>query len=211
MNDILKFLDGNISHQRIGKIKHSFKNKHLFCLIDLLRIRDDSYPIFKKKPWFFSINRFNLLSLNIKDFGQRNSYKIQDLTKYILKISNIKKCDKIYLFCFPKTLGLGFNPLSVYFIYNRNKLIKNVYEVKNTFGDIHHYVTRSSNKYETFNKKMFVSPFYNNNGYYSLFSSANERNLIVNVNYLLKKQIIFKANVKADLIENSKFKIFKLF
>ena len=62
-------------------------------------------------------------------------------------------------------------------------------------------------KYETFNKKMFVSPFYNNNGYYSLFSSANERNLIVNVNYLLKKQIIFKANVKADLIENSKFKI----
>ena len=211
MKDVLNFLDGNINHQRIGKVKHSFKNKHLFCLIDILKIRDNSLSVIKDKPWFFSINRFNLLSLNINDFGQRDSSKIQDLTKYILKISNIKKCDKIYLFCFPKTLGFGFNPLSVYFIYNRNKLIKNVYEVKNTFGDIHHYVTRGSNKDETFNKKMFVSPFYDNDGYYSLFSSINGGKLFINVNYLIKKQILFKANVTAYLIESSKLKIFNLF
>ena len=34
-----------------------------------------------------------------------------------------------------------------------------IYEVKNTFGDIHHYITNNKISKNKFHKKMFVSPF----------------------------------------------------
>ena len=46
------------------------------------------------------------------------------------------------LLCYPRLLGFTFNPLSVYFCHSRRaanwRLI--IYEVRNTFGDIHAYV-----------------------------------------------------------------------
>ena len=45
------------------------------------------------------------------------------------------------LLCYPRLFGFTFNPLSVYFCYRAGgELALVVYEVRNTFGDIHAYV-----------------------------------------------------------------------
>jgi uncharacterized protein len=47
---------------------------------------------------------------------------------------------KVLLLCYPRLLGYTFNPLSVYFCYSADgRLALMVYEVRNTFGDIHGY------------------------------------------------------------------------
>ena len=45
------------------------------------------------------------------------------------------------LLCYPRLLGYTFNPLSVYFCFRADgALALMIYEVRNTFGDIHAYV-----------------------------------------------------------------------
>ena len=45
------------------------------------------------------------------------------------------------LLCYPRLFGYTFNPLSVYFCHGADgRLALIIYEVRNTFGDIHAYV-----------------------------------------------------------------------
>ena len=84
------------------------------------------------------------------------------------------------MFTFPKILGFGFNPLSLYFCYNKKKELNQIiFEVKNTFGDIHHYILDNIKKNglkQKTNKKLFVSPFFQKKGFFDLkkiFSTLN--------------------------------------
>jgi DUF1365 family protein len=48
---------------------------------------------------------------------------------------------RVLLLCYPRLLGFTFNPLSVYFCHRaEGELALIIYEVRNTFGDIHAYV-----------------------------------------------------------------------
>jgi uncharacterized protein len=48
---------------------------------------------------------------------------------------------RVLLLCYPRLFGYAFNPLSVYFCYAAcGALALIVYEVRNTFGEIHPYV-----------------------------------------------------------------------
>ena len=71
---------------------------------------------------------------------------------------------KIKLLCYPRILGYVFNPLSIFFVYDENDyLISILYEVKNTFGEQHTYVFKTSsynsNVENNCEKKFYVSPF----------------------------------------------------
>ena len=82
------------------------------------------------------------------------------------KLENIgidNKDVKIKLFCYPRILGYVFNPLSVFFIYDKyDKIISLFYEVKNTFGEQHTYIFKAEDNETLRNscvKKFHVSPF----------------------------------------------------
>lgn len=66
----------------------------------------------------------------------------------------------------PRILGYAFNPLSTYFCYRRDgSLCATVYEVHNTFGEIHRYVapveiSKGALRQEA-DKVFHVSPFMN--------------------------------------------------
>ncbi len=48
---------------------------------------------------------------------------------------------RVLLLCYPRLLGYTFNPLSVYFCYRADgELALLIYEVRNTFGELHAYV-----------------------------------------------------------------------
>ena len=71
------------------------------------------------------------------------------------------------LLCYPRLLGYTFNPLSVYFCYRAaGRLALLIYEVRNTFGEIHAYVLpvragemSAAGVRQEQNKLFYVSPF----------------------------------------------------
>jgi len=73
----------------------------------------------------------------------------------------------VLLLCYPRLLGYTFNPLSVYYCHRADgTLALIIYEVRNTFGDIHSYVLpvtagqRSDAGIRQVQDKLFyVSPF----------------------------------------------------
>ena len=70
----------------------------------------------------------------------------------------------IKLLCYPRIWGYVFNPLSVFFIYDKkSNLISILYEVKNTFDEQHTYIFKLKKTDELIEhnckKKFHVSPF----------------------------------------------------
>jgi DUF1365 family protein len=71
----------------------------------------------------------------------------------------------ISLFCMPRILGYGFNPISVYFCSNRSGgLIAILYQVHNTFGQRHSYLIPVTQPHDgvieqSCAKDFYVSPF----------------------------------------------------
>ena len=218
ISNSIKFFSGVIYHQRIGKIEHFFKNKINAILIDLKTKGDTNTEVF---PYFFSIEKFNFLHWSSKDHGPRinnlNRDGLYDFIKNLVINSSQKKneIDSIKLLTFPKILGYGFNPLSVYFCYDANyKLIHFVFEVRNTFGDMHHYVLGNVDKkgaYQETTKKMFVSPFYEKKGHYNLYANYTHNQILTSVKYFISNKLIFSASMNLNELEfNDKNIVFSI-
>ena len=151
---------GEVIHKRFKPKEHSFKYKVFSLLIDLSEIQ----TIEKKIP-FFSYNKINLISFFDKDHGDRDGSSLKVWVEKNLNLLGIdESIIKIKLLCYPRIFGYVFNPLSIFFVYNKNSsLIAILYEVKNTFGEQHTYVFKvDANKKLIKNnctKKFYVSPF----------------------------------------------------
>jgi len=94
----------------------------------------------------------------------------------------------IKLLCFPRFFGYVFNPLSIFYCYDRNFKLKAIlYEVKNTFNEQHTYVFRSSPTskvvFHKCNKKFYVSPFIQMKTFYNFRLSKPGKN----INVLIKQ------------------------
>ena len=203
---------GQIFHKRTYGNVHFFKNTSLFLLIELIEFSKIKSKSRHGLPFFFAYNKFNVLSWYAEDHGNRQKKSdTNDLIKFLRKLNN-KSFDKIFLFCLPRVFGLGFNPLSIYFCYKNNKLLQTVFEVKNTFGDIHHYVLKQldfKGNLQKANKLLFVSPFFPNKGYYHLDSKILKNKIKIDIKYFIKNSLHLHANVRAQKIKFSSLEIFK--
>ena len=152
--------NGKVIHKRFKPKKHFFKYRVFSLLLSLDEIKKIDKNIF-----FFSYNKFNLISFHDKDHGNRDGSPLIGWVKKNLKTIGIdEEKITIKLLCYPRILGYVFNPLSIFFIYNKHmEIISILYEVKNTFGEQHTYVFKvdKDNDYVKNNcdKKFFVSPF----------------------------------------------------
>ncbi len=151
--------NGQVIHKRFKPKQHYFKYNVFSFLIDLEELR-----IIEKKIKFFSYNKFNLISFYDEDHGNRDgSSLIFWVKKNLNQISVDTSQIKIKLLCYPRILGYVFNPLSIFFVYDKNSsLVAILYEVKNTFGEQHTYIFKTNdNKIIKNNcsKKFYVSPF----------------------------------------------------
>ena len=214
----IKFYEAKINHRRYGKKKHFFKNQTNAILIDL---KNKPQQKQSKYPSLFSLEKFNLLTWSASNHGnQLESSTSYDLFRFIKKLCFNKTKDKeeihkIKLLTFPKIFGFGFNPLSVYFAYsNKGLLIHSIFEVRNTFGDMHHYVLRNINLKkisQKTSKKLFVSPFYPKKGNYKLFANHVSDVIKISVEYTLQNKKVFLANMKLKEIKFNNLNILKAF
>ena len=128
-------------------------------------------------------------------------------------VNEKRKIYEVKLLTFPKVLGFGFNPLSIYFCYNnKGLLLHSVFEVRNTFGDIHHYILKKTQKNgdsQKTLKKLFVSPFYKKTGCYHLYSKQIDRKILTSVKYIIDNNIVFSASMDLKEIEFKNLNILK--
>ena len=118
---------GLVTHERYKPKKHFFSYKTFSLLIDLNEIGE-----IEKKIKFFSYNKFNILSFYNIDHGNRDGNSLVKCVKNILKKSKINfDIGKIKLLCYPRFFGYVFNPLSIFYCYDKNLKLKAIlYEVK---------------------------------------------------------------------------------
>ena len=144
-NSDIKLFKGFIYHKRNGHVGHFFKNTTNAILIDLNKNYDKNKS---KYPILFSIDKFNLFSWSPSNHGsQQKKSSNECLYKFIINlitssINEKRKIEVVKLLTFPKVLGFGFNPLSIYFCYNnKGLLLHSVFEVRNTFAVSYTHLT----------------------------------------------------------------------
>lgn len=153
---------GDVMHQRFFPMQYRFKYQMISLKIDIDQIEE----VANDSRWF-SLNRFNLFSLRFEDFGARQPRHWRSWVNGLLRHYGIQQAPhRVELVCFPRFLGMGFNPLAMWYAYNAdNELIAIIGETSNTFNQWHHYVlTNQGNPLETpikasAKKAFHVSPF----------------------------------------------------
>jgi uncharacterized protein len=128
---------GEVMHARLKPMGHRFSYRVMSLLIDLDRLEaaDRQSPL-------FGVNRAALYSFSEGDHGERDG---SPLRLYVQRRAAERGVDltggRVLLLCYPRLFGYTFNPLSVYFCYRAGgELALVLYEVRNTFGEIHAYV-----------------------------------------------------------------------
>lgn len=135
----LSFYVGPVMHARLKPKPHRFSYRVFNILIDLDRLAEAN-----GQSRLFSVNGFNLLSFHDRDHGgaNRDGVSLRDhACRLFMRAGLAAPPARLLLFCFPRVLGYVFNPISIYFAYDaQGELVGVVYEVRNTFGDLHSYV-----------------------------------------------------------------------
>jgi hypothetical protein len=151
---------GSVVHRRLGAVPHRFRYRLFWLFVDLDDLEDLS-----RRLRLFSHNRFNLFSLFDRDHGDGGDRSLRGQAVALLAVNGVTaEIGAIRLLCMPRTLGYGFNPLSVYYCFDREgALAALIYEVRNTFGGRHSYVAPAKAAAgflrHACDKTFFVSPF----------------------------------------------------
>src|ERR1700741_4235830 len=142
---------------------HRFSYRVMSLLSDLDRLSDAD----RQSP-LFGVNRAALYSFHEVDHGKRDGSSLRAYAQFCATERGIDLAGgRVLLLCYPRLLGFTFNPLSVYFCYRADgELALVIYEVRNTFGQIHPYVLpvrdgelSAAGVRQQQDKLFYVSPF----------------------------------------------------
>lgn len=127
---------GDVMHARLKPMGHRFCYRVMSLLIDL-----DRLDAADRQSRLFGVNRAALYSFNEADHGERDGSSLRVYAQRRAAERGIELAGgRVLLLCYPRLLGYAFNPLSAYFCYRAGgELALIIYEVRNTFGDIHSY------------------------------------------------------------------------
>src|ERR1700692_41098 len=137
MMDSAALYFGEVMHARLKPRGHRFSYRVMSLLIDLDRLESAG----RESPRF-GVNWAPLYSFYEADHGERDGSPLRAYAQRCAAEHGIDLTGgRVRLLCYPRLLGYTFNPLSVYFCHRADgALALMIYEVRNTFGDIHAYV-----------------------------------------------------------------------
>ena len=135
---IFELCRGRVMHARLKPFIHRFVYR-VFCI----RLRVDQMtklPDFNS--WLFGFDKKRIVSFQSRDHGARDG---SDLVVWLSKTLNESgitfETGPIWLQCFPRVLGYVFNPVSFWYVHDKQGTLRVlVAEVNNTFGQRHQYV-----------------------------------------------------------------------
>ena len=154
---------GRVMHKRLRPFRHRLDYRVFSLYLDL-----DELPELSRRLRFFSHNRWNLFGFLDRDHGPRDGAALRPWIEGHLAEAGIDlEGGAVRLLCFPRLLGYVFNPLTIWFCYQRSgRLAAVLYEVRNTFGEKHGYLIPVGPAREpgapilqSCDKGFYVSPF----------------------------------------------------
>ncbi|MEM1345226.1 MAG: DUF1365 domain-containing protein [Pseudomonadota bacterium] len=150
---------GHVMHLRLTPFAHRFRYRVFALLLDIDRLEETL-----SRLWWLGLDRFAPVGFHRRDHGPRDGSELRPWVEARLAEAGRPLPHRIKLLSFPRILGYGFMPLSVYYCEDAaGRLESVVYEVKNTFGDQHPYVLAADPESGTIrhsvDKGFFVSPF----------------------------------------------------
>ncbi|MGC6511548.1 MAG: DUF1365 domain-containing protein [Parvibaculales bacterium] len=158
---------GQVRHARYQPKRHRFSYSVFSFLLDIDRLEETG-----RNLKLFSFNRFNLFSFWQKDHGPKDGNALRPFLTELLAAAGLPEPARILILCYPRILGLAFNPITLYYCHDRSgQVCAMIYEVRNTFGGDHIYVVplRGTDTVSSHSrsKKLHVSPFMSMQASYS--------------------------------------------
>lgn len=188
----------SIGHQRMSPKRHSFTNRHYMLLLDLSKLDELS----KSLRWF-KHNDFGLFNFRDSDFLYSGNEPLQSKVMRFLKQEKCQaRIEKVFLLANPRHLGYVFNPLSIYFCYDKSMQLKAVVcEVCNTFYERKAYLLSekdltSSTFKAHFEKEFYISPFTRLNDQITFEITTPEESLGVQVTTDRQSETVLVASMQ---------------
>lgn len=196
MSNALSLYVSDVMHRRNFPQSYRFNYRVFSFLVDIDKMKD-----VEKHSACISLNRFNIFSIYTKDHGARDGSAWRPwINEQLDKLDLGKAKFQIKLLCFPRVLGYAFNPLCLWYCYGEDeKLYAVVCEVRNTFGEHHHYILHNKNKpyeqtVEAYKHKHFhVSPFISMNAEYHFILKKPTETLSIVINEYQDKALMLTA------------------
>lgn len=156
-----------VMHRRLVAPLYRFVYRVFYLLLDV-----DRLDALHRQLRFFSLNRWNLLSVHVRDHG--DGLGLRAWAERMLHEGGIEpQGGRIRLLVMPRVFGFAFNPISLWYCEHRDgRLAAVIAEVRNTFGETHSYLLASkpgTAPYEQVYEKdkcFHVSPFFDLTGRY---------------------------------------------
>jgi DUF1365 family protein len=151
---------GRVMHQRLRPFRQRFVYRVWTLFVPL-----DTWDALGRGLRLMSSERANLISLRARDHGPRDGSPLEPWVRARLRAEGVDDGGgRIFMLAMPRILGYVFNPLTVYYAYDReDRLAAILYEVKNTFGGQHVYAFRVEPGRDRLShgcgKAFYVSPF----------------------------------------------------
>tara|TARA_B100000886_G_scaffold340501_1_gene310560 strand:- start:7083 stop:7877 length:795 start_codon:yes stop_codon:yes gene_type:complete len=194
---------GIVIHQRFRPKTHRLVYNLFSLLLDL-----DELPMLDKKLWCFNFNRPGIISFRNRDHGPLDDKPLRSWVEKRLEEAGIREnIDKIELLCHPRMFGYVFNPLSLYFCYDKGKnLFAVMYEVCNTYYERHTYILPVSKRdqriiNQTCPKNHYVSPFIDMAGYYNFRVAPPDKTVTVAIRHENMGELLLSAFYKASAVD----------
>ncbi|KTD40533.1 hypothetical protein Lpar_1850 [Legionella parisiensis] len=206
MNHII--FTGHVRHRRFFSKRHQFSYKLFMFCFDLANINTTFKDI-----KHVSIEKFNWFSFRRKNYLNEVTIPLDEYARQlVMNRCGIYPKGKIYLLTQLSCLGYCFNPISIYFIFDKHEqnLEYLILEVTNTpWGERHNYVLKYSAKPKNeiysyqFEKELHVSPFMSMNYTYKLNLKLNEQKIVVHMENYREGQKDFDATLTLKAQDNS--------
>lgn len=151
---------GSVVHTRVRPRRHHLRYRLMMVCLDL-----DEIAGIDRACRVFSHNRFNLFGFYDRDHGDGSDRALRDqMTDRLAEAGIALGGGSIRIVCLPRILGYVFNPISVYYCYDADGVLRAMlYEVNNTFGERHSYLIpvkdHSNPIRQSCAKRLHVSPF----------------------------------------------------
>ncbi len=155
---------GEVMHLRLRPKRHQFRYRLASLLLDVDRI-EETFAALR----LASATGRAPVSFRVSDHGAQDGSPLRPWVETQLAAAGLPRPDGMMLLSTPRVFGYAFNPLSVYYCYGSDangaeRLQSVVYQVRNTFGDLHAYALPAGEleggafRHEC-RKDFFVSPF----------------------------------------------------
>ncbi|WP_237565304.1 DUF1365 domain-containing protein [Ornithinimicrobium cavernae] len=179
---------GTVTHRRLRPIGHRVDHRHYSWLVDLDDLPDLPRPL----RWLASFRPEDHLDAGRLGGGIRG-----DLVRFLSRRGvAVEPGDRLLLLAHPRSVGHGFNPLSVHWCLTAaNEVRAVVLEVHNTYGQRHAYLLHPDARGRArVGKEFYVSPFNDSSGTYAVRLRLDER-VAVSVRLERESQVVLTATL----------------